>query len=117
MTDHITVISHHVTKLDLSVTWRDMAVIWHDANRRQRGLLTVRFSGKDAGMTWMMQKETVKGEFYLVRFLSGAKLLHFGAFKSRFEPPERPVLLPIPGNSHTPDPMRSVAFVASSDYV
>ena len=61
--------------------------------------------------------ETVKGEFHLLRFLSGAKLLHFGAFKRRFEPPERPVLLPTPGNSHTPDPMRSVAFVASSDYV
>ena len=27
------------------------------------------------------------------------------------------MLLPTPGNSHTPDPMRSVAFVASSDYV
>ena len=34
-----------------------------------------------------------------------------------FEPPERPVLLPAPGNSHTPDPMRSVTFVASSDYI
>ena len=68
-------------------------------------------------MTWMMQKETVKGEFHLLRFLSGAKLLHFGAFKRRFEPPERPVLLPTPGNSHTPDSVRSVAFVASSDYV
>jgi len=44
-------------------------------------------------------------------------MLHFGAFKRRFEPPERPVLLPTPGNSHTPDPMRSLAFVASSDYV
>ena len=59
---------------------------------------------------WLMQKETAK-------LLSGAKLLHFGAFKRRFEPPERPVLLPTPGNSHTPDPTRSVAFVASSNYV
>ena len=36
-------------------------------------------------------------------------------FKRRFEPPERPTLLPTPVNSHTPDPMRSVAFVASSE--
>ena len=47
----------------------------------------------------------------------GRELLHFGAFKRHFEPPERPVLLPTPTNSHTPDPMRSVAFVASSGYV
>ena len=47
----------------------------------------------------------------------GRKLLHFGAFRRRFKPPERPVLLPIPANSHTPGPMRTVAFVASSNYV
>ena len=58
-----------------------------------------------------------EGEFHLLRFLSDAKLLHFGAFERRFEPPERPVLLSTPGNSDTPDPMRSVAFVASPDYV
>ena len=58
-----------------------MAVTWHDTELHQRGLLTVYFSGKDAGMTWMMQKETVKGEFRLLQFLSGTKLLHFGAFK------------------------------------
>ena len=47
----------------------------------------------------------------------GRKSLHFGAFQRHFEPPERPMLLPTPTNSHTPDPMRSVAFVASSNYV
>ena len=45
------------------------------------------------------------------------KLLRFGAFKRRFKPPERPVLLPTPANSHTPDPMCSFAFVVSSNYV
>ena len=69
-------------------------------------------------MTWpASQLITFKGGSHFLRFLSGSKLLHFGAFKRRFKPPERPVLLPTPGNSHTPDPMRSVAFVASSDYV
>ena len=43
--------------------------------------------------------------------------LHFGVFERRFKPPERPVLLPTPTSSHTPDPMRSVAFGASSNYV
>ena len=55
-----------------------------------------------------------------VRMLSTSpqgKLLRFGAFKRRFKPPERPVLLPTPANSHTPDPMRSFAFVVSSNYV
>ena len=83
-----------------------MALTWYDAELVSEGLFDGALSGKDAGMTWVMQKETVKGEFRLLRFLSGEKLLHFGAFKRRFEPPERPVLLPTPGNSHTPDPMR-----------
>ena len=58
-------------EIGLSVAWYDVALIWHDENRHQRGLLTVCFSSKDAGMTWMMQKETVKGEFHLLWFLSG----------------------------------------------
>ena len=68
-------------------------------------------------MTKVMQKETVlwvDSPFYRF-FLSGTKWPPFGAFKGRFEPPERLVLLPTPDNSHTPDPMRSVAFVASSE--
>ena len=69
-------------------------------------------------MTWHAPNlVTFKCGSHFLRFLLGAKLIRFGAFERHFEPPERPVLLPTPGNSHTPDPMRSVAFVASSDYV
>ena len=112
---HSGIIPRH--EIDLTVTWNDVIVMWHDAELASEGLVDGALSGKDAGMTCMIQKETVKGGSHFLRFLSGTKLLHFGAFKRRFEPPERPVLLPTPGNSHTPYPMRSVAFVASSDYV
>ena len=82
----------------------------------QSGLLTVHFPSKDADMTWLASKlVTAKSDSHFLRFLSGTKLLQLGAFERHFEPPERPVLLPTPGNSHTPGPMRSVAFVASSD--
>ena len=47
-------------EIGLSMTWHNMAVAWHDKNRRQRGLLMSTFSIKDFGMTWVMQKETVK---------------------------------------------------------
>ena len=45
------------------------------------------------------------------------QLIHVGALERHFESTERPVLLLTPTNSHTPGPMRSVAFVASSEYV
>ena len=77
-------------EIGLSVAWRDVARMWHGAKLALEGLVDGALSSKDVDMTWMMQKETTERENRFWRFLSGTKLLHFGVFKRRFKPPERP---------------------------
>ena len=78
-----------------------MTVALHDISLTSEGLVDCAlFRSKDADVTWHAPIGTAKGGSHFLRFLYGAKLLRFGAFKRRFEPPECPVLLPTPGNSH-----------------
>ena len=90
------------------MAWRDMTVM-------PEGACWLCVSSKYVNMTWMMQKETRKSS--PVDFLPFIIFHRFGPFKGHFEPPGRPVLLSHPTNSHTADPIRSIVFVASSDYV